>query len=364
MTTYGAIRRTGGAAAIALFAVCMTAMPSSGQQLSAEMQAVAAEANKEGVLKVVWPGTLLGGARGLPIIEANMNKMFGTKVKLTHTPTGSLIQQGFQLVSEAKANAPASTDIYIAVVNVFATLSQNNVLLPVNWPALLPGRITDQHVELGGAALKIATGSYGVTYNTKLVPNPPKTLAGWLDPAFKGKVATNPQGVAFDYLLANDVMGKEKALDYVKRFSPQIGGLIFCTEQNRVASGEFAAMMFDCGPNDALRMKEAGLPVDQILLRDHMPVTYFYGTIPKTAQHPNAAKILLAYLMTEEGQRLQWDLWRADLHLMPGSRIAERMDVAAKDGGKPLAVDEKWFSSHPEVEANRAEVVKIIREGR
>lgn len=364
MTTYGPICRAGGAVAIALVAAFAAATPSASQQISPEMRAVVEAANKEGELKVVWPGTLLGGARGLPIIEANMNKMFGTKVKLSHTPTGSLVQQGFQLVSEAKANAPASTDIYIAVVNVFAAMSQNAVLLPVNWSALLPGRITDQHVELDGAALKIATGSYGVTYNTKLVPNPPRTLEGWLAPAFKGKMATNPQGVGFDYLLANDVMGKDKALDYVKRFSPQVGGLIFCTEQNRVASGEFAAMMFDCGPNDALRMKESGLPVDQILLRDHMPVVYFYGTIPKNAVHPNAAKVLLAYLMTEEGQRLQWDLWRADLHLMQGSRIAERMNAVIKEGAKPIEADGKWSMSHPEVDANRGEVVKIIREGR
>jgi len=364
MTVHRRARQVGGAVAIVLAVLFSTISSSMSQELSAEMRSVVAEANKEGALKVVWPGTLLGGARGLPIIEQNMNRMFGTNVKLSHTPTGSLIQQGFQLINEAKANAPASTDIYIAVVNVFQTLTQNSVLLPVKWQALLPGRITPELVELDGAALKIATGSYGVTYNSKLVPNPPKTLAGFLDPAFKGKIATNPQGVGFDYLLANDVMGRDKALDYVKQFSPQIGGLIFCTDQNRVASGEFVAMMFDCGPNDAIRMKESGLPVDQVLLRDHMPVTYFYGTIPRNAPHPNAAKVLLAYLMTEEGQRLQWDLWRADLHLLPGSRLAERMQAAAKDGAKPLEVDAKWYSEHPEVDANRADVLKIIRGGR
>jgi iron(III) transport system substrate-binding protein len=357
------LARCGGAAVIAISALLATALPTPAQQLSPAMQSVVAAANKEGTLKVVWPGTLLGGARGLPTIEKNMNKMFGTNIKVSHTPTGSLIQQGFQLVNEAKANAPASTDIYIAVVNVFSTLSQNKVLLPVDWPALLPDRITDKLVELDSSALRIATGVYGVTYNTKLIPNPPKTLEGWLDPSLKGKIATNPQGVGFDYLLANDVMGTDKALDFVKRFSPQIGGLIFCTEQNRVASGEFPAMMFDCGPSEALRMNESGLPVDQLLLRDFLPVTYFYGTIPKNSPHPNAAKVLLAYLMTEEGQRLQWDLWRADLHLLPGSRAAQRIDAAVKDGAKPLEVTAAWYMAHPEVDAGRAEVVKIIREG-
>ena len=364
MTVHERIRRLGGAAAIVLAAFFSMATSSTSQELSAEMRSAVTEANKEGALKVVWPGTLLGGARGLSMIEQNMNKLFGTNVKLSHTPTGSLIQQGFQLVNEAKANAPASTDIYIAVVNVFQTLTQNGVLLPVNWQALLPGRSNPELVELDGAALKIATGLYGVTYNSKLVPNPPETLAGFLDPAFKGKIATNPQGVGFDYLLANDVMGREKALDYVKRFSPQIGGLIFCTDQNRVASGEFVAMMFDCGPIDAIKMKESGLPVDQVLMRDYMPVSYFYGTIPKNAPHPNAAKVLLAYLMTEEGQRLQWDLWRTDLHLLPGSRLAERMQAAVRDGAKPLNIDAKWYSEHPEVDAGRTDMLKIIRGGR
>ncbi len=358
------IHKASGTFAITLAATLLVAGASMAQQLSPDMQTAVAAANKEGSLTVVWPGTMLGGAKGVPDIEKGMEKMFGAKIKISHTPTGSLIQQGFQLVNETKANAPASTDIYVAVVNVFGPLEENKVLLPVNWPALLPGRINDSHVELNGAALKISTGSYGVSYNTRLMPNPPKTLEGYLAATMKGKIAVNPQGVGFDYLLANDVYGKEKTFDFLKKFSGQIGGLIFCTEINRVTTGEFAGFMFDCGPNEALRMKENSLPIDQILLRDHLPVTYFYGTIPRTATHPNAAKVLLAYLMTEEGQKLQWDLWRTDLDLLPGSNIGKRIDEAVKDGAKPLRIDAKWYASHPEVDAARNDMIKILREGR
>jgi ABC-type Fe3+ transport system substrate-binding protein len=334
----------------------------SAAELSPEMKDVAAKANQEGVLKVIWPGNLLGGTRGLAMIEQNMNKMFGTTIKTSLSPTGSIIQLGFQLATESKANAPASTDVYIGVVNVLPALDKGKVLAPVAWQKLLPGRITDELVELDGTAVRLASGIYGVTYNTKLIPQAPKTLRGFLAPELKGKIATNPQGVGFDNLLATDLMGHDKALAFVSEFSQQIGGLIQCTDQNRVATGEFSAMMFDCGPIDAIKMKEAGLPVDQILLRDYTPVGYFYGTIPANAQHQNAAKILIAYLMTEEGQQLQWELWREDLHLLPGSHMAQLLSAAVSDGAKPFEVSAKWYMAHPEIDAGRADILKIIRQ--
>lgn len=352
------------AATVAASAVFLAGTASLAAELSAEMKAVVAEANKEGTLKVIWPGNLLGGARGLAMIEQNMNKMFGSQVKMSHTPTGSLIQLAFQIANEAKAKTPAGTDVYIAVSNVLPMMAENNLLTKVDWQKLLPGRVTPAIVELDGGVLKLASTMYGVTYNTKLVPNPPQTLEGWLAPQFKGKIATNPQGVALDVLAANDIMGRDKALDFVKRFSPQVAGLINCTDQNRVGTGEFAAMMFDCGPIDAIKMKDAGLPVDQLLLRDFTTLSYFYGLVPSNAQHPNAAKLLIAYLVTEEGQRLQWDLWRADLHLLPGSKLADRLDAAVKNGAKPVEVNARWYMSHPEATAARNDILKIIREGR
>lgn len=351
-------------AAAAASATGLVAHPAGALELSPEMKAVVAEANKEGALKVIWPGNLLGGARGLAAIEQNVNKMFGSQVKMSHTPTGSLIQLGFQIANEAKANTPAGTDVYIAVSNVLPMLTKNKLLVTVPWQKLLPGRITDQIVELDGAALRLATTMYGVTYNTKLLPNVPRTLEGMLAPELKGKIATTPQAVGFDVLAANDVLGRDKALDYVKRFSGQVAGLINCTDQNRVGTGEFVAMMFDCGPIDAIKMKEAGLPVEQVLLKDYTPLSYFYGAIPANAAHPNAAKLLIAYLVTEEGQRLQWELWREDLHQLPGSKIGERLNAAIKDGSKPLEVNGSWYVSHPEADAARGDMLKLLREGR
>ncbi|MGE0748915.1 MAG: hypothetical protein AB7K86_26885, partial [Rhodospirillales bacterium] len=227
------------AAAAAASAVVLAGAAAHAAELSAEMKAVVAEANKEGALKVIWPGNLLGGARGLATIEQNMNKMFGSQVKMSHTPTGSLIQLAFQIANEAKAKTPAGTDVYIAVSNVLPMMAENNLLTKVDWQKLLPGRVTPAIVELDGGVLRLASTMYGVTYNTKLVPSPPQTLEGWLAPQFKGKLATNPQGVALDVLAANDIMGRDKALDFVKRFSPQVAGLINCTDQNRVGTGEF-----------------------------------------------------------------------------------------------------------------------------
>jgi ABC-type Fe3+ transport system substrate-binding protein len=357
-------RRRLRGAFVAMLALAPALQPAAAAELSAEMKDVVAKANQEGVLKVIWPGNLLGGTRGLATIEQDMNKMFGTTIKISHSPTGSIIQLGFQLATEAKANVPASTDVYIGVVNVLPMLDSAKTLLPVAWPKLLPGRVDESMVELNGGAVRLASLVIGVTYNTKLVTKPPKRLNDILAPEFKGKIATNPQGVGFDQLLASDQLGHDKGLAFLGEFSQQIGGLINCTDQTRIATGEFAAMMFDCGPIDAIKMKESGLPVEQVLLRDFMPVGYYYGTIPTNAQHQNAAKILIAYLLTEEGQKLQWELWREDLHLLPGSRMAGLIADAVKDGAKPFEVDAKWYMAHPEIDAGRPDILKIIRQGK
>ena len=328
-------------------------------ELSPEMKAIALAAEKEGTLKLSWAPNILGGARGAQAISQGMNKMFGTNVKLTYTPGVDLVQLGFQVGTEAGAGRPSSTDALLGVYNTVSALAKDKRLVSVPWVKMLPGRVGADIVEADGGAVRVASLPYGVAYNTKLMPNPPRTLAGFLKPEYKGKIASTPYAAGVDLLPA--VMGKDKGMEYLTKLSAQLGGLIRCSEMNRVASGEFEALVLDCGPLDALLMKDKGLPIDEFMPQDFAMVSFFYGAVPTNSEHPNAAKLFFAYLLSEEGQKLQWDLWRLDLHSFPESQIRSRIETARKAGAKVTELSLQWVADHPEIEAAKPDVLKLLR---
>ena len=108
----------------------------------------------------------------------------------------------------------------------------------------------------------------------------------------------------------------------MRALSKQITGLIRCGEAERIATGEYLALVMDCTGQDALQWQEKGAPLDQMMPLDAAQQRYYYFAVPKNAQHPTAAKLYTIFLMTEEGQKLAYDTWKTDLHFMPGSRWA------------------------------------------
>ena len=54
----------------------------------------------------------LASERGIQRIEAGMNKMFGTKIKINYATGPAMGSIGNQLLAEFKANRPSATDVY------------------------------------------------------------------------------------------------------------------------------------------------------------------------------------------------------------------------------------------------------------
>ncbi|MCW5770153.1 MAG: ABC transporter substrate-binding protein [Rhodospirillaceae bacterium] len=349
----------GAAAAAMVLAVSSTA----SAEFSPELKQVIAAAQKEGAIRLSWGTTVMGGAAGARVLEAGVNKMFGTNIKVTYLPGANMAQLGMQVATEAKAGRAAATDLLIGVTQALPTLVKQKALLAVDWQKLLPDRIKANLVEENGTIIKYATLPFGIIYNTKLVPNPPRTLKALLDPAYKGKIVTTPYAAGIDLLSATDALGPDKALDFIKQFAGQLGGLLRCTDYNRIASGEFAIFALDCG-SGGLELKEMGMPVEVILPEDFVVFTYFYLTVPVNAKSPNAAKLFALYMLSEEGQKFNWDTWRTDLHLLPGSHSASRIAAVTARGAKPVEASMTWYGQHPEIDRKRGEIIKLLRSGR
>ena len=330
-------------------------------EFSPAMQELIAAANKEGKLAVSYGTSTFGGAQGAHAIERAMNKMFGTKIDIRYTPGAAMARIGNQLITEFKATQPAFTDVYVGAAAQQVALVKRKVLLPVDWKALLPNRIPDQAVEQGGVAIRVGTGMSGVTYNSDLAPYKPTKLSDFLDPRWKGKIASTPYAASFDSISSNDMWGPKKIVSFVEKLSGNVAGLMRCGEMERIASGEFIALVMDCTGQSALVWKAKGAPIDQMIPLDAAQARYYYLSIPKNSARPAAAKLFIAFLQTVEGQKIIWDTWKIDLHHYPESRMAQTMNSLNAKGVHPREVTIGWWMSHPEITKTKRQLVKILR---
>jgi iron(III) transport system substrate-binding protein len=214
--------------------------------------------------------------------------------------------------------------------------------------------------ELGGRIIRIVTGLSGVTYNSQLAPMKPTVLQDFLKPEWKGKIASTPYAAGLDVLLAEDVWGREKTVAYVRALARQIAGVMRCGEAERVATGEYLALVMDCTGQDAIIWQERGAPLAQLMPLDGAEQRYYYFAMPKNAQHPNAAKLFTAFLLTEEGQKLAYDTWKIDLHFLPGSKMGAMVAGYQQRGVKFKEVTVDWYAQHPEIDAAKSELIKIL----
>ena len=143
----------------------------------------------------------------------------------------------------------------------------------------------------------------GIIYNTNLVPpnKVPKKWEDLLNPEWKNKISVGRTTLALGVLL--QVWDENKAVNYLKALRKQ--GLVIAndlvTAGNRCADGETA--FGDTSLTLMPRYKKKKIPVDVAPISPQRDVPYGTYTV-KGAKHPNAAKLLKAFLITPEGKAL------------------------------------------------------------
>jgi ABC-type Fe3+ transport system substrate-binding protein len=349
-----------GAFALAGISLGGAAVPATAQTFSPAMQKTIAAAEKEQTVRLVWGAETLSGAEGVQRIVAGVNAMFGTHLQAQYAPMSSMGRVASRVATEAAANQPSFTDLYLGTAAQIAPLLSRGLFVPVQWTALLPGRITPELVEADGRVVKAATGFPGADVNTDIAPYVPTSYADFLKPEWKGKIATTPYGAALDVLTANDMWGRERTLEYVRKLIPQLGGLMGCTEEERIATGEFAALVGNCLGEFALPWKARGAPIERIIPSDGAARRYWYFAIPKNARSPHAAELVAAYMLTPAGQKLMWDLNKLDLHLFPDSQSQALVKKFEGQGFHFVDITVSWWLAHPEVEPAKKEIVKLL----
>ena len=344
-----------------LLATLLAGATADAAETSPALRQLIDEAAKQSEIHLVWSQSTLGGTRGAAAFEAGLNKMFGTKLRIKFTPGPSMPTVANEIAMRLLAGQPAQTDAYIGFSRDMSDMVPKDLFRQVAWTELMPDRITDRVVDAKGTMVKTVTGLLGVTYNTAMAPAKPQYLRDFLAPGWKGKIATTPYSAGFDVLAAKDLWGAEKALDYAKALAPQIAGLIRCDDNERIASGEFLALVIDCGGSDIFNLTDHGAPIAHFTPRDYPMLSYYYLAVPKNAPHPAGGALFVAFAATPEGQKIVWDGWHGDLHLYPESHFHQRVaEIEQSFGEKLHDIDIEWQEGNAEGRAVWRDINKIL----
>jgi ABC-type Fe3+ transport system substrate-binding protein len=317
---------TRGRLVVSVFLGCII-LPASG---SAQTLAQLVEgAKKEGQLILSWGTGTMGGFEGAQAMEKAFNKTYGLNLQFKFTPGPAMPQFASRIIQEAKAGQPSSTDLFVGSENHVARMP----LKSVEWTKIFP-HITAQMIDFDNKVLIVTTRTPGFTYNTKLIAanEIPQRVEDVLNPKWKGKIASTPYAASFDRL--SMMWGEEKTTAFLQKFVKQVSGLIRCGEDERIASGEFAMLVFNCDLASPQEAKEKGGPVEGQVFKDAGMLSYWYITVPTNARNPNAATLLAAFLLSKDGQDILYKLDKSSSHWVKGTQMSRFIAEQEKRGVK------------------------------
>ena len=150
-----------------------------------------------------------------------------------------------------------------------------------------------------------------IGYNTKLVSprEIPKAYEDLLAPRWKGKMGMDTK--AFEWFAGViKIMGEKKGLDYLKKLGEQ--NIQFrngrTLNAQMVAAGEID-LSITCYNQRIEEMKAKGAPVNWKAIEPVVPEIHPLA-ISARAPHPNAARLLVDFLLSKEGQEIIASFYR------------------------------------------------------
>jgi ABC-type Fe3+ transport system substrate-binding protein len=331
--------------------------------MSPELQKIVDGAKTEKLMLSSTNPLVFGGQANLDAAKAWIKDNFGVDIEINDTNGGPFGIIGAKIATEFRAGQPSSVDIWTAGIAQYDPLLKLNMFTEVPWQKLWPQRIVPQQIGADGYSIGISTGTPGVLYNVSTGADfaQVKTIDDLLKPQYKGRFGTTAFVNGFDAMAAKSWEGEPKMLDYIKKLGPQAQGVLNCGGQDRVASGEFQALVLDCTggyPNVAPYKGKLALAVPT----DAAQLQYYEVLIPKNAQHPNAAILFALYLMTEQGQRGIFNGGGIDLDYYAETNMHKFVADNEAKGIKFHRINYQFWKDNPGIDQSSAKMTKALKE--
>jgi ABC-type Fe3+ transport system substrate-binding protein len=284
---------------VSLLAIAAVAL-SPAKTLAADQSTIAA-AKKEG--QVVWYTTLIVNQIIRPLKAAFEKKYPG--VTLQYTRADDLVTSA-KILAEGQAGR-VQADIFDGIANMLP-LQEAGLLAPFTVP-----NAADYPPELkarDGYWIAVIMYVFTPGINTALLPKDqaPKTFGDLLDPRLAGKMAWNGSSMAGAYgFVANALtsMGEDKGMAYLRALAKQRVVNVEASSRavlDQVIAGEYWMNLMAFNHHVVISARK-GAPCDWLKL-EPTPVTLDAVGLLKDAPHPNAARLLLEFLLSPDGQKV------------------------------------------------------------
>ena len=269
--------------------------------LAAADPALIAAAKKEG--EVVWYTTQIVSQLVRPVAAA-FEKKYGIKVRANRANAS---ETAVKILNEAKAGR-LQADIFDGTTTVVPLKAEGHVL---RW---LPDSAEEYPAQVKDPqGYWIANNLFVITpgFNTSLIARgkEPRTLADLLDPSLRGKMAWNgfPTSSGAGGFIGTVLteMGEEKGRAFLRELGKQrIANLRGSAREvlDQTIAGEYSLALQIFNHHAVISAKK-GAPVDWIAME---PATVTLSTLSVLAKapHPNAAKLLMDFIISREGQEV------------------------------------------------------------
>ena len=270
-----------------------------GRAALAADAALIAAAKKEG--EVIWYTTMIVNQVVRPTMDAFTAK-YGIKVREFRANANDL---AIKVINEGKAGR-VQADV-VDGTNTSNALEKEGLVV-----AWLPDAAKDYPAYLKDSKnFWIAQNLYVLTpaFNTDLVKpgTEPKTFADLLDPKWKGKITwsnTVSSSAAAGFIgTVLTAMGEKDGMEYLKKLKgqdivPRSTSAREVVDQVMAGEHALALQIFN---HHTVISAEKGAPVSWIPM-EPATVNLQVASLLKGAPHPNAGKLLLDFMISEEGQ--------------------------------------------------------------
>jgi iron(III) transport system substrate-binding protein len=146
---------------------------------------------------------------------------------------------------------------------------------------------------------------HSLAYNPRMVAQKdlPRSYDDLLDPKWKDKLGMEDAAYVWFVNLLK-IKGEKAGVEYMRRLARQNVSIRSGTTllANLVAAGELP-LAIDLYAYEIERTKKAGAPLDWVAF-EPVIVHTIAGGINRNAPHPNASKLFMDFLLSEDGQRI------------------------------------------------------------
>lgn len=243
-------------------------------------------------------------------IATKVGKLFEAKYSgITFQLERSGAERNYQRISQEYASNIHAVDVVSSSdVSHLTTWKKSNLIVPytvaetAHWRA--DARDPDGYYAKQFFALMVPG------YNTRLVKpeDAPKSWADLLDPKWKGKIVKAHPGYSGTIMTGTFALSRALGWEYFEKLAKQ--GVMQVQSAidppHRVAQGE-RMVMADSAENSSIRVRESGGPLAIFYPPEGVPVIPVGNAVMTKAPRPNAARLLIHFLLSAEAQQIYVD---------------------------------------------------------